>query len=1694
MNKEDFIGIAKPAMFFSIMLLAVIVFSAIVSSANYTIDGDRVYFDDSKVFLNVQPHTLQGSGWVYINLTSKVYTGGVNAILGTEWPDMRVTQVERYNPHEVTKSYTCTESLNYTTNPKYFWCYQNLTGNQSNTTIILFEHSYTSANLSTKTAYWQETEQYQTINPDITTFNYEFDGKNKWFVWPNISINQGQNYQIRLWIEMPRTPIFEQPKTYKYDFGIYPSAYALSIAGLQAAHQNNQFYFIDPWTRGTTGLTSYWPFTNYALNGYYNLTNMTDSGSQNITGGIIDQAKGFTSSASNYLSHATPSYNGGNLRTYNFWLKSTNMGDAFAGIWNTRAGAGFSGFIKYSANQMQFSITNATAAAPGNGCYGNGGMNITDGSWHMITGIYNGTTGTMYIDTTYVCNFTFVSSVVSESTWRPASDPCCGSRFYNGSLDEMAMWNTTLNSSDMEYLYNLGSPGILQQPPFFTDFPITINNVSVGFNDSIVIITSKLNNITANITGATTANYSIIYPNGTIQSSANLTNQSESGITKQNVIWLSNATLNITTNQVGTWIVNVTAYNGSATSYNQSIFIVYGSAPTMNTCEILPAAPVYVNTTILQGWANATDVNGDNLSYYYEWYLNNVTNTSGYLSTQFNASTKNNINNLSRTFVKHQNWTFACMANDGTYNSTWLNSTTLEISNSPPYIESMLNFNFAPFVNIEKNITQIPHNTSYPYVGVYCNDSNNDTLNYSINDTTWKVWNSSTEWDYVPQRDDYGGTFNLTGLNVTWTGFYNYTFNCSDDETSIQTWFAFNITNSIPVTGTPTISPSTNIYKNTTPLTCTNSTTTDADGDSVTLYYQWFNDTGTITGANTNTLTNASYNRYDNITCQIIPNDGEINGTSKNSSIVSILNTRPMQNSCLLNYSDVFVYRNTTIQLWSNITDYDNDLLRYRWITQYVNGTYIESSASAFTYIGGLRNIRNYTAAEIGVIKGSSIYDSCYGDDGNATTCNSTGCSNILIAYKLSSNILSITNTQPILIAATANSSTNDTTTALNLYCQGSDIDPGDTQKHYWFLYRNGAAYSTITSTAANYSNGTIVNVGNISGLGYGNYTLSCMATDGTANSSWANSTALYLSSYFNSTNQNETSAFETTGNHLFNLTIFNDGGNVSANFTINGTTYTPTKVQNGNWFNFTANVTHPLVEVNNTNHTWLWQINYTSNGSVTSYQNITGNTTIYQDIIPTLFNISSTLYVETQPIPFSATLQNPYGKATLLLILQKNTTNTSYNLAAADTTYSSTLTQGQNTGNTEWYNYNAYLNVTFNGTTYTRNYSQQPNATTYKIVLDACGTITNTTGLNFSFIDSLTYVPINVTSGSGLAITANYPGSSSTRTYTFSIVNVTSYRVCMYPQWATLNMNFNFLGKATGYNDKYLSESNQAFNNATPIMRTLGFDSTGNYSNVKIHVLNYDDVPYVGYTIYQYKWDSITLNYTLISSLASDFTGTAVFSVTTTDYYKFNVTNTSGSGVYSTGNFKIAYTDYYLRIQDTFIDDLEIQDDITSLLHNMTANVTTATCTFGFYDGVNVSSQFCLKVVDGTNYTSTELSFACTSNDSGSLSYTIANQSNHEYICYGLMQATNSLYYTLETASLDYPESGGMKTDGLILAFIIVGTSFFVGLWKPAVGIALGSVAFIFCSIIGLIALPSMFIGGAILVAGIVVIFQMRQ
>ena len=232
----------------------------------YTIDGDTVYINDSNVYLSATPHTIYSSGWVYFNLTSKVYSGDIDAVWGFDTSITKPTKAEIYQPHwvnwttnsskiffNVSSFVNTTEECDYghdynlhhkKGNYTEFGGYDNTTNETIwiETTAVVCYDSVEDLGNNDYRITWStrhsRLENWKKLSK-INSTEHNFSGMNKWYYLKSATVEANKTYMVRGYVKVP---ISIEPLGGKYFFCVKPSSESIS-----EAISNGHLYCIDPW-------------------------------------------------------------------------------------------------------------------------------------------------------------------------------------------------------------------------------------------------------------------------------------------------------------------------------------------------------------------------------------------------------------------------------------------------------------------------------------------------------------------------------------------------------------------------------------------------------------------------------------------------------------------------------------------------------------------------------------------------------------------------------------------------------------------------------------------------------------------------------------------------------------------------------------------------------------------------------------------------------------------------------------------------------------------------------------------------------------------------------------------------------------------------------------------------------------------------------------------------------------------------------------------------------------------------------------------------------------------------------------------------------------------------------------------------------------------------------------------------------
>ncbi len=201
-------------------------------------------------------------------------------------------------------------------------------------------------------------------------------------------------------------------------------------------------------------------------------------------------------------------------------------------------------------------------------------------------------------------------------------------------------------------------------------------------------------------------------------------------------------------------------------------------------------------------------------------------------------------------------------------------------------------------------------------------------------------------------------------------------------------------------------------------LTCSYESLYDADGDSVDVSYAWMVDGAVLDGETAPTLSPDYFSRDEQVWCRITPYDGSESGDGVDSNVVTIANTPPS-----IDTVEIFpaqAYESTTLECRvTGINDIDGDsvTVSYAW---YVDDSLVDAATE-------------------------STLTGTYFDKNQSVTCVATPDDGTSPGTPVTSNVREILNTPPSVTGATVTPAT--ATEASTLTCSAespSDDDPAD--------------------------------------------------------------------------------------------------------------------------------------------------------------------------------------------------------------------------------------------------------------------------------------------------------------------------------------------------------------------------------------------------------------------------------------------------------------------------------------------------------------------------------------------------------------------------------------------------------------------------------------------------------------------------
>jgi len=402
-----------------------------------------------------------------------------------------------------------------------------------------------------------------------------------------------------------------------------------------------------------------------------------------------------------------------------------------------------------------------------------------------------------------------------------------------------------------------------------------------------------------------------------------------------------------------------------------AVVTIGNTAPVATGVSISPTTPV--TDDVLAASASATDADGDAVTFSYDWYVDGGYAASG--STLDGAL----------HFDRGQAITLEATPNDGSEDGATLASSSVTVANSAPSIASVslsptapqagdtLTCSYGGFADADGDAdastfawalggTSVGSGAVYPGTpangdAITCTvtpDDGTDTGTAlsvtatvgnsapsitsvvispdpaTVSDTLTCSYTGFSDPDGDPDASTIawtvGGTTVGTASTLS-TGFgRDDVITCSvtpSDGTNTGTTLSDTLTvsNTAPSVSAVSLSPSSPATGDT---LVASASTSDADGDSLSLGYDWYVDGGYV-ASGSSTLSGASYfDRDQTVSVVVTPSDGTDSGSSLTSSTVTVVNTAPSISSVAISPASP-APGDTLTCAWSGYSDADGD-------------------------------------------------------------------------------------------------------------------------------------------------------------------------------------------------------------------------------------------------------------------------------------------------------------------------------------------------------------------------------------------------------------------------------------------------------------------------------------------------------------------------------------------------------------------------------------------------------------------------------------------------------------------------------------------------------------------------------------------------------------------------------------------------
>lgn len=226
----------------------------------------------------------------------------------------------------------------------------------------------------------------------------------------------------------------------------------LSLAQTPPSDVNINFYY----TLDNSNISA--P-TVYDVTDYGNDATLVNAPTAGVAG-IIDQAITFASASSQYINAPSQDAFDTGDATVCGWFKTIYSGYyTIFSEGSSSSGAEYVLVRTTPTGQLTFDIKETAVTYSSS--------NITNDAWHFFCAVDDSGTMALYMDGSYRGTNQSTPAFTGNQNAFGVLKRTGLEDYYRGSLDELSLFNYSLDKNEMDYLYDDGSPGSEQQWPFF---------------------------------------------------------------------------------------------------------------------------------------------------------------------------------------------------------------------------------------------------------------------------------------------------------------------------------------------------------------------------------------------------------------------------------------------------------------------------------------------------------------------------------------------------------------------------------------------------------------------------------------------------------------------------------------------------------------------------------------------------------------------------------------------------------------------------------------------------------------------------------------------------------------------------------------------------------------------------------------------------------------------------------------------------------------------------------------------------------------------------------------------------------------------------------------------------------------------------------------------------------------------------